>query len=261
MELREWATRILSEGSLEEKLLDPGQLTDFDPGPPLFWKEPTRLPGMTFSKHKHKNKLPKLEQLSDPSLRAICIHRFAGHELLAVEIMAYALLAFPHAPKHFRKGLAGTLREEQQHVRLYRERLLAMGLDLDSLPHFRHFWAYTPYLTTPEQYLSVMSLTFEMANLDYAPTYGAAFLEKGDLEAAALMDRILQDEVAHVSFGWHWLTKLKPAEQTHWDAWRQALPERLSLGKAMGKQFFEEHRKLAGVSNDWIERYKDSLGI
>src|SRR5215831_18925835 len=125
MELRDWAIAILSADRLEDKLFYPDKLTDFAPGAPIIWQEPTRPPGLHFQRHNHSEKLPPLSELSCSDKRAICLHRFAGHELLAVEIMAFALLAFPQAPKHFRKGLANTLREEQWHVQLYLRRLKA----------------------------------------------------------------------------------------------------------------------------------------
>ena len=118
MELTTWATRILSADTLEEKLLAPDILTDFTPGPAVLWDTPTRPPGMEFRRHSKEERLPGLHEHTEVDKRAICLHRFAGHELLAVEIMAYAILAFPDAPKHFRKGLANTLKEEQEHVEL-----------------------------------------------------------------------------------------------------------------------------------------------
>lgn len=259
MELREWATLILTADALEGKLFEPEELTDLLPGSPLFWKEPTRPLSLGFQKHTRKGKLPKLPELKNPEKRAVCLHRFAGHELLAVEIMAYALLAFPYAPKHFRRGVANTLREEQEHVRLYMKQMEEFGLHLEDLPLYKHFWTYTPFMTTPEKYLSVMSLTFEMANLDYAPVYGASFAEHGDEKSAALMRQILNDEIAHVSFGWNWLSKLKKQEETHWEAWIASLPPNLPPHRAIGPRFHEEHRKKAGVSSDWIERSIRSL--
>ena len=259
MELSEWATRILSADTLEEKLLNPKILSDEKPGSAQFWDEPTRPPGLEFQKHTRKDKLPALNELEHPDKRAICLHRFAGHELLAVEIMAYALLAFPEAPKHFRRGVANTLREEQEHVRLYLQEMQRFDVSLEDLPLFRHFWAYTPFLRKPEEYLSVMSLTFEMANLDYAPLYGACFAKHGDRESAQLMKRILHDEIQHVSFGWNWLKKLKTTGVTEWDAWMQALPEKLSPKRAMGTQFQEENRKKAGISDEWLDAFKCAI--
>lgn len=101
-----------------------------------------------------------------------------------------------------------------------------------------------------------MSLTFEMANLDYAPTYGASFAEYGDEKSSHLMRRILEDEIAHVSFGWNWLNKLKKQEETQWEAWISSLPPNLPPTRAVGPRFYEENRRKAGVSQDWIDRFK-----
>ncbi len=256
MELREWALRILSANTLEEKLLAPEELTDFDPGAPLHFKEPTRPPGMHFQRHTSREKLPSFHEHRDPDKRAICLHRFAGHELLAVEIMAQALLAFPHASKHFRKGVAHTLREEQEHVRLYLARMEAFGLKLGDLPLYRHFWAYTPHLTCPIRYVIVMSLTFEMANLDFAPMYGQSFSRIGDEASAALMQQILEDEIKHVSFGMHWLKKLKKPENSEWDTWEQNLPSLMTPKRAKGFVLHEDPRRRAGIPEDWIQKLK-----
>lgn len=259
MELREWAMAILSSGRLEDKLLSPDTLTDHQPGAAILWQEPAREPGLHFQRHNRGEKLPPLLELSDKEKRAICLHRFAGHELLAVEIMAFSLLAFPHAPKHFRKGIASTLREEQWHVRLYLDRLKGFDLDLDDLPLFRHFWSYTPFMTTPLRYVSLMSLTFENANLDFAPTYGATFAQYEDQQSSDLMKKILEDEIKHVSFGWQWLRKTKEKDQDSWNAWIESLPPRLHPKRAKGHlSFFPEHRRKAGLTDEWIINLENS---
>lgn len=252
MELRDWAASILSADTLEGKLFDPRDFTDHSPGPALFWKEPTRPSGMHFHKHTRKNKLPKLSELYHPDKRAACLHRFAGHELLAVEIMAFALLAFPETPKHFRRGIANTLREEQYHVKLYMKRMENLGIKFGDLPLYRHFWSYTPYIRSPLHYVSVMSLTFEMANLDFAPMYGATFAQFGDDDSAHLMKKILEDEINHVSFGMNWLKKLKEAEKSPWQTWIESIPPKMDMRRARGAILIEEHRKLAGIPEEWI---------
>jgi len=254
MDFRDWAIRILSAETIEEKLFDPGVLEDHTPGPPLFWKEPARPPGMAFKRHSRKEKLPPLQELGVLDKRAVCLHRFAGHELLAVEIMAFALLAFPGAPKHFRRGLAGTLREEQWHVKLYMKRMAEMGVQFGDFPLYRHFWSHTPFITSPLKYLSLMSLTFEMANLDFAPLYGAAFARHGDPLSAQLMEKILEDEIAHVSFGYQWLRKLKQEETTEWEAWQKNVPPLVTPKRARGPVFFKEHRTKAGIPEEWSKK-------
>lgn len=257
MELREWAERILSGDTLEEKLLSPAELTDHTPGTPLVFQEPTRPRGMRFQKFTRQEKLPSFHDHGDPDKRAVCLHRFAGHELLAVEIMAQALLAFPEASKRFRKGIANTLREEQVHVQLYIKRMRAMGLAFGDLPLYRHFWSYVPHLrTSPIRYVSLMSLTFEMANLDFAPLYGKSFASVGDTASAALMARILEDEISHVSFGMHWLKKMKHSELSDWDAWRESLPPLVLPKRATGAVIHEEPRRRAHVPEEWIQNLK-----
>ncbi len=211
---------------------------------------------MGFKTRAKKDKLPPFQEHNTQDKRAICLHRFAGHELLAVEIMAYALLAFPEAPKHFRKGLANTLKEEQGHVRLYMERLTQLGVSFGDMPLYKHFWAYTPFLRSPLHYVSMMSLTFEMANLDFAPIYGKSFLKHGDELSAQLMQKILEDEVKHVSFGMQWLKKMKAPLESEWDCFKKNSPQPFNLKRSRGFYLFEENRKKAGVPEDWIETMK-----
>ncbi len=258
MEIRDWCIQILGGQTLEDKLLDPLELTDINPGPPLIWDIPSRPPNMEFKKHSRKEKLPAFHEHGTQDNRAVCLHRFAGHELLAVEIMAYALLAFPEAPPHFRKGLSNTLKEEQGHVRLYVERLAQLGVRFGDLPLYKYFWAYTPFLQSPLKYISVMSLTFEMANLDFAPMYGQSFLRNGDIVSSQLMQQILEDEIKHVSFGMHWLKKIKDPLKSEWDSWRENTTEFLPLKRARGFRVFEQNRQKAGIPEDWIAAMKKS---
>lgn len=257
MELHNWALRILTADTLEEKLLDPGKITDQSPGLPLWISEPSRPKGMALSKNRpRKEKLPPFQEHGDSFKRAVCLHRFAGHELLAVEIMAHALLAFPDAPLSFRKGIAHTLKEEQEHVRLYSNRLNEMGCKLGDMPFYRHFWNHVPHITCPLRYISTMSLTFEMANLDFAPLYKKSFSHFGDEKSAKLMAQIERDEIHHVAFGWRWLQKLKNPDTSSWDAWSSHLTPHLAPKRARGFVLHEENRLKAGIEQDWIERLK-----
>ena len=257
MELREWAISILSADTLQNKLYAPPTLTDHHPGPPLLWDEPTRPAGMELKKRKKSEKLPPLQDLHDKNKRAICLHRFAGHELLAVEIMAFTLLACPDSPKHFRKGLANTLKEEQEHVRLYIDAMKKLGVSFGDLPLYRHFWVHTKFITKPAHYVSTMCLTLEMANLDFAPMYKAAFERFEDIPSANLMQRILNDEIGHVSFGYNWLKKFKPKEKSAYNAWCDNLSPLMSPQRARGPIFHPEHRLAAGLDPEWIKNLQN----
>jgi uncharacterized ferritin-like protein (DUF455 family) len=252
MEIRQWAIHILGGLTLEDKLFCPEILTDLDPGEPIFWSEPSRPASLAFKKFTKQEKLPPFHEHNDPYKRAICLHRFAGHELLAVELMAYALLAFPSMPKHFRKGLANTLKEEQWHVKIYQKRLLEMGTVLGDHPLNGRFWQLTPHLTTPLKYLSAIHLTLEMANLDFAPHYGASFERHGDSASSDLMKQIFSDELSHVGFGYFWLNKCKDTNLCSYDAWLSSLPDILPAKRAKGFIFQEKARLDAGLPKDWV---------
>jgi uncharacterized ferritin-like protein (DUF455 family) len=256
MEVREWATRILGADTMEEKLLDPSELTDNKPGPSKVWDQPCRPAGMEFTRRGQGEKLPPFHSHADADKRAICLHRFAGHELLAVEIMAHALVAFPDAPKNFRRGLVHTLKDEQRHVRLYMEQMQRLGLEFGDLPLFKHFWSHVKYLTSPIRYVSTMCLTFEMANLDFAPMYGQSFARYGDSESAELMATILRDEISHVGFGMAWLKRWQKDGESSWDAFVRSQSDLLTPARAKGFVLHEDHRRAAGVPEAWIEHLR-----
>jgi len=252
VELREFAFGILASDTLEGKLAAPEFLTDNAPGEPYLFNEPSRPHSLRFQKHSRKDRLPSTLHLHDADKRGTCLHRFCGHELLAVEIMAYAILAFPKAPTSFRKGVAHTLIEEQGHVRLYMERMKDMGITFGDYPLFKHFWAQVPYLITPAAYVSAMSLTFEQANLDFAPAYGKAFLEGGDSESSKLMQTIFEDEIRHVTFGSVWLRKLDPTANTLWESYLRNKPSNLGAWRGKGSPFQHEARLQAHLDQDWV---------
>ncbi len=262
MELREWAEAILTANTIEDKLAHPGQLTDINPGNPLIISEPSRPQGMEFTRKSKEDKLPPFQEHGNSDKRAICLHRFAGHELLAVEIMAYTLLAFPDAPPTFRKGLAHTLAEEQGHVRLYMNRMVQLGISFGDLPLYKHFWMHVPYIKSPLHYISIMSLTFEMANLDFAPIYGKSFSHFGDEDSASLMSKIVEDEISHVRFGWRWLKQWKAETKNEWETWKETLSSTLlTPNRAKGFFIHEETRLKAGLPPEWIENLKNQSRV
>jgi hypothetical protein len=49
--------------------------------------------------------MPAAGAFHDPARRAVAHHIMANHELQALEVMAWTLLAFPEAPAAFRRGM------------------------------------------------------------------------------------------------------------------------------------------------------------
>src|SRR5262249_6149874 len=146
------------------------------------------------------------------------LHALANHELQAIELFAWALLAFPGAPNPFRRGLVAILADEQRHFGLYAERLAALGVEFGDHPVTGHFWNKLDHMTSPLAFACAMGLTFEAATLDFAGAYAAAARACGDDATARALDQVHADEIRHVHFGWTWLRRLAP-DMDPWPAY------------------------------------------
>lgn len=261
MELREFAERVLFATTLEEKLRRPGALTDERPGPALPAPGVPGRPGELRFKEARGGagpggEFPGLPGLDTERGRGQVLHFFANHELLATELMALVLLRFPDAPPAFRRGVLRTLQEEQDHTRLYVERMGACGLEFGSLPVSGYFWRMVSGMESPLDYVAGLSLTFEQANLDYARQFGRGFAEAGDAATAGLLERIYRDEISHVAYGLKWFRRWKAPGQSDWAAYCAQLRSPLSPRRAKGMTLNVEGRRMAGLDAEFIAQLK-----
>jgi uncharacterized ferritin-like protein (DUF455 family) len=253
MELRSFALRILSAETLEGKFeLLPERATDLRGGPALRLPRPVRPPNLRIVPLSEA-RVPLREGMADPAQRARILHALANHELQALELFAWALLAFPDAPFEFRRGLTWLLEEEQAHCRMYLDRLKSFKVTLGDYPVSGYFWGKVKDFTTPLRFICGMSLTFENANLDHSVDYAESSRAVGDLETAWLLDRIHRDEVEHVRFGWHWLGQLKEEGQSMSEAYRANVTWPVRPALARGKVFHRRGRELAGLDAEFVE--------
>ena len=191
-------------------------------------------------------------------MRIRCLHTFANHELMAIELMAWALLAYPDAGPAFRRGLAHILVDEQRDLTLYMDRIAALGEQFGNLPVNDHFWRCAPSLTTPLKWVCAMSLVFEQANLDHAPVFARHFDAVGDADSAELMRIIERDEIHHVGFGAHFLMQNTSSSQNAYDVWVENLTFHNTPDRARGQEFNDEARRQAGLGDEFIARISAS---
>jgi uncharacterized ferritin-like protein (DUF455 family) len=111
-------------------------------------------------------------------------------------------------------------------------------------------------MKTPSEYLSMMALTFEAANLDFSYHYEKIFRELGDIKTADILKIVYEDEISHVGFGVNYLNRWRE-DQSLWDYYLKTLPFPLSPARAKGKNFIIESRERAKMDNDFISRVKD----
>ncbi len=204
--------------------------------------------------------VPHPSCLDRADMRIRCLHAFANHELMALEMMAWALLAFPDAKSSFRKGLAKILLDEQGHFSLYSQRLCAMGVQFGDLPVNDHFWRIGGLISDPLDWVCTMHLTFEQSNLDYAPYYAKLFRQVDDLHSAELMDTIFHDEIGHVRFGTRWLKQYQPEGSSSFEVFKQHCPEMNPAKRAIGPEFQEQARLDAGLDPEFIRSLRNLDG-
>ena len=254
LEVRGFCLGILRSGSLAHKLAPPpGDLRDDARGPALRIRRPRRDAELAFAPHAPR--LPRPSRLDDADARAACLARFAHHELMAVELFAWALLRYPALPGALRLGLLAALADEQRHCHLYLERLAAHGSTLGEHPLSDYFWRHEPALAAshqgPRAFLCAMGLTLEQANLDFSLVYAEGFRAAGDEASAQACELVQRDEIRHVRLAAEWLPQLGGPKDLI-AAYEAAVPFPLEAARAKGRRFDAAARRDAGLAPEFV---------
>ena len=258
MEIRRFAEQVLLSSSLHDKLAQiEGPVTDAHGGEPLRVSVPGRPLQLEFAPRRAAPAMPSPKAFHDPGKRAVAHHIMANHELQALEVMAFVLCAFPEAPHQFRRGLVAIIQDEQRHTRMHAQRAAALGVQFGELPVNCYIWKKAQAFESVLDYLAGLPLTFEGRNLDHTLEFAEAFQQAGDERSAAVMRTIHRDEIEHVRFGLAWLRRLKPPDQSDWEAYCNHLHWPLRPAKAKGSSFQREARLEAGMSEDFVGRLAD----
>lgn len=263
MLLSEFAAQILNNGDLAHKMLDVEEITfdDFSPQSLIF--APAREASIAMSEF--SDRFPK-GHFHLKEKKALALHSFANHELLAVEMMAAALVIYPHhTPEliRFKKGVLSALRDEQKHFKLYVQQLNQLGYEFGDFKLNNFFWKQMKNLKTPSQYLATMSLTFEAANLDFAFEYKKIFEQLEDFETAKILNTVLEDEISHVGLGVHFLNKWRE-DKSLVDYYQSLLPWPMTPARSKGKHFQPDLRSRAHFNDDfikWLSDYQDDFNV
>ena len=256
MEIRQFAEQVLFGTRWEDKLVVLDCYEDHEPGAGIKTPNaPGRPLGLGLDEWHHREKLRfrDVRHFHSEKERGLVLHFFANHELLALELMALALLKFPQAPEKFRRGLVQTLKDEQEHVRLYQQRMQEIGVEFGQIPVGDFFWKAIGPMETPMDFVTGLSLTLEQANLDYARHYAQVYRQLDDPETAAILERIYRDEIGHVKRGLTWFRRWQETELSEWEAYRQTLRFPLGPARAKGIGFNRAGRLKAGFSADYID--------
>lgn len=244
-----WAWEYVLSIDLAHKL-SPGDIPKKWEAPPVPRRLPApgRPPQLTCTKHAPKT--PGPEAMRSPEKRARLVHTFLHHELQATELFAWAVLAFADAPRAFRGGLLHIAKDEIRHMGMYREYLSGLGHSFGDFPVRDWFWERVPSARTPAQFVAVLGVGFEGANLDHTRRFAERFRAIGDEAGARLQETVGQEEIAHVRFARRWLKRW--AKSDDFDTWLSHLPPPLSPILMRGSPLDTERRRHAGLSEEFL---------
>jgi len=256
--LERWAWDYVVSTDLAHKLAPPSPIPrEHEEAAPVRRLERPGRPAELVANDR-RFKTPRQGALKSPDRRAELLHTFLHHELQAAELMCWAILAFPEAPRTFKVGLAGIARDEVRHMALYREAIEALGHRVGAFPINDWFWERVPRAASAASFVATLGIGFEGANLDHAIRFAERFRAVGDERGAAVQEQVHAEEVAHVRFAVHWFAIFTGRDD--FAGWAAALPPPLSPLLMRGSPIRREARRRAGLSEaflDELERWQE----
>jgi uncharacterized ferritin-like protein (DUF455 family) len=141
--------------------------------------------------------------------RVALLHAVAHIELNAVDLAWDLVARFASPGEGFHDDWVRVADEEAQHFSLIRARLQSLGADYGDLPAHDGMWDSA--LATNHDLLArlaVVPMVLEARGLDVTPPMMERLARVGDHESAALLKRILDDEIGHVEIGRKWFVHL-----------------------------------------------------
>ncbi len=137
--------------------------------------------------------------------RATLIHALAHIELNAIDLAADACWRFAGMPERFYRDWSGVMRDEALHFGLLTAHLASLGHRYGDFAAHDALWQMAE--RTKHDVLARMALvprTLEARGLDASPTVMRKLQSAGDRAGAAIIERILADEIGHVAIGNRW---------------------------------------------------------
>ena len=186
--------------------------------------------------------------------RAMLIHALSHIEFNATNLALDALWRFPGMPADYYTDWLQVASEEAIHFSLLSAHLQVLGFRYGDFPAHDSLWEMVE--RTSGDIVARMALvprTLEARGLDAIPPLRAKLAQAGDLAAAAILDRILHDEIGHVAIGNHWYVML--CEQRGWEP--RATYDMLAVrhrAPALKGPFNIEARRAAGFTEMELAR-------
>lgn len=167
--------------------------------------EPSGIPGRPAKPALVSHTALTRPSMRTPEGRAALIHSLAHIELNAIDLAVDIIWRFENMPSDFYRDWLRVAKEEAYHFTLLRDHLRSFGFDYGSFDAHNALWQMAE--RTKDDILARIALvprTLEARGLDASPAVKAKLVGAGDMEAGAILDIILRDEIGHVSLGNRW---------------------------------------------------------
>ncbi|PBJ82665.1 hypothetical protein CMZ84_11025 [Lysobacteraceae bacterium NML93-0399] len=174
-----------------------------DPDAPA--PEPIRMPGRPeHPKLVHPRDLPR-RGFGSIEGRAAFIHAIAHIELNAIDLGWDAVYRFRDMPADYYADWVSVASDEARHFTMLRTRLRALGFHYGDFDAHNGLWEMCE--KTAHDGMARMALVprvLEARGLDVTPGMIVKLRSLGDPETVAILEVILEEEVAHVAAGSRW---------------------------------------------------------
>lgn len=149
------------------------------------------------------NRMPKRGRGQSPRARIAMWHALAHIEFAAIDLALDAAGRFgQELGKDYVGDWLSVAADEAMHFALLARRLKALGSHYGALPAHDGLWdAAHETRHDAAARLAIVPLVLEARGLDVTPAVIARLTEAGDASGAAILQRILDDEIRHVGIG------------------------------------------------------------
>jgi len=148
--------------------------------------------------------LPK-RKLNSLEGRVALLHAVAHIEFTAIQLAWDHLYRFRGLPGEYYRDWLGVAQEEATHFEMIRNRLGELGADYGDLPAHGGLWGIAQ--ETAYDLAARMALVprfMEARGLDVTPGMIEKLTQANDPVSMTILERILHDEIGHVSLGSRW---------------------------------------------------------
>ena len=208
MDMREQALYALALNQIDDKIQAVEQLAkslDYSLDTQAIIHAQQSLPGRPARPELVPPQQVKFRSAHTVEGRIALLHSIAHIEFNAINLALDIMWRFAGMPEQFYRDWLRVAQEETYHFSLIRAHLQSLEADYGDLSAHNGLWDMAE--KTRDDILARLGLvprTLEARGLDVTPGIQERLRQAGDMEAVAILDIILRDEIGHVEIGNRW---------------------------------------------------------